>query len=279
MQFDVLTLFPQIFSGFLSESLIEKAIQRELVGVKLHNFRDWATDKHQSVDDRPYGGGPGMVLNAQPIVDCAESIGAGLGDRHEGERHEGERHEGERHEGERHEGERNQTGGEAQSPHRLILLTPQGCRWDQAAAEDFAAPSAEPADAGEASGKKNVPRVTLICGRYEGFDQRVIDLLEPEEWSLGDFVLNGGEVAAMAIMESIIRLIPGVLGDKESCVDDSFSTGNRLLEAPQYTRPREFRGLPVPEVLLSGDHQTIAKWRAEQSMERTKQRRGDLLSG
>jgi tRNA (guanine37-N1)-methyltransferase len=246
MQFDVLTLFPGIFSGFLSESLLEKAIKKQLVDVHIHDFREWADNRHQSVDDRPYGGGPGMVLTPQPIVECAESIGAGVEER------------------------KTSVEADQKRAHRLVLLTPTGRRWNQAAAEEFVM---GPNIAARAA------RVTLICGRYEGFDQRVIKLLEPEEWSLGDFVLNGGEVAAMAIIESLIRLIPGVLGDKESSIDDSFSSGNRLLEAPQYTRPRDFRGLTVPEVLLSGDHQAIARWRAEQSLERTKQRRGDLLPG
>jgi tRNA (guanine37-N1)-methyltransferase len=227
MRFDVLTLFPGIFAGFLGESLLDKAIQRELVRVHLHDFRKWAGNKHQSVDDRPYGGGQGMVLSAAPIVDCVEEI---RGDSPVG---------------------------------RLILLTPQGRVWDQVAAEEMA--------------RQQDGRVVFICGRYEGFDQRVIDVLQPEEWSLGDYVLNGGEVAAMAIIESVIRLIPGVLGDSESSVDDSFSEGNRLLEGPQYTRPREYRGYRVPDVLLSGDHQAIARWRREKSLQRTQERRQDLL--
>jgi len=228
MHFDVLTLFPGIFSGFLGESLLDKAIQRGLVQVRLHDFRQWAKNKHQSVDDRPFGGGPGMVLCAQPIVDCVEEI-----------------------------------RGDSRAV-RLILLTPQGRQWNQVAAEELASRPSE-------------TRVVFICGRYEGFDQRVIDVLEPEEWSLGDYVLNGGEVAAMAIIESVIRLIPGVLGDSESSVYDSFSAGNRLLEAPQYTRPREYRGWSVPDVLLSGDHQAIARWRGEQSVRMTRERREDLL--
>ena len=149
----------------------------------------------------------------------------------------------------------------AQTPSRKILLTPQGKRFDQPMAEDLAISD----------------RVMLLCGRYEGFDQRVIDILEPEEVSVGDFVLNGGEVAAMTIIDGVVRLLPGVLGDEQSNWDDSFSRGNRLLEFPQYTRPREFRGHGVPEVLLSGNHQAIATWRSEQSLEKTERRRADLL--
>ena len=144
---------------------------------------------------------------------------------------------------------------------RRILLTPQGKRFDQKVAEDFATSQ----------------RLMLLCGRYEGFDQRVTDILEPEEISVGDFVLNGGEVAAMVVIDAVVRLLPGVLGDEQSNIDDSFSRGNRLLEFPQYTRPREFRGHKVPDVLLGGDHAAIAKWRAEQSQQRTQQRRSDLL--
>ena len=147
-------------------------------------------------------------------------------------------------------------------PARRILLTPQGNRFDQRMAEDLA----------------TSPRVLLLCGRYEGFDQRVMDILEPEEISVGDFVLNGGEVAAMVIVDAVVRLRPGVLGDEQSNIDDSFSRGNRLLEFPQYTRPREFRGHKVPEVLLSGDHSAIAQWRDQQSRLRTSERRSDLLS-
>lgn len=226
MRFDVLTLFPEIFTGYLGESLLNKAIDRQLVEAHVHNLRDWANDKHNRVDDRPFGGGPGMVIRVQPVVEAIEQIQP-LGNK----------------------------------PGRLILLSPQGRTLNQPLVEELA----------------QEPRLTMICGRYEGFDQRVIDLLEPEEISLGDFVLNGGEVAAMAIIDSVIRLIPGVLGDEQSAVDDSFSEGNRLLEFPQYTRPREYRGLDVPEVLLGGNHQEIHNWRKKQSLEKTKMRRADLL--
>jgi tRNA (guanine37-N1)-methyltransferase len=227
MRFDVVTLFPAIFDGYLSQSLLEKAIRKGLVQIHRHNLRDWAADTpHRKVDDRPFGGGPGMLLQVDVTVPCVEDV------------------------------ERM-----SEVPARRVLLTPQGRRFDQRMAEDFATSD----------------RLMLLCGRYEGFDQRVIDLLQPEEVSVGDFVLNGGEVAAMTLIDSVVRLLPGVLGDENSSVNDSFSRGNRLLEFPQYTRPREFRGLQVPEVLLSGNHEAIAAWRAEQSRLRTEQRRADLL--
>jgi len=227
MRFDIVTLFPAIFDGYLTQSLLDKAIQRQLVQIHRHDLRDWARDNpHRQVDDRPFGGGPGMLIQVQPTVDCVEAVEA-MDER----------------------------------PTRRILLTPQGKRLDQPTAEDLA----------------TSPRVLFLCGRYEGFDQRVVDILEPEELSIGDFVLNGGEVAAMVVIDAVVRLLPGVLGDENSNLDDSFSRGNRLLEFPQYTRPREFRGHAVPEVLLSGDHGRIARWRAEQVQNRTEQRRSDLL--
>ena len=226
MRFDILTLFPAIFDGYLSQSLLKKAIDAGLVQVELHDFRKWTKDKHQHVDDRPFGGGPGMVIKVEPVVECVEWV---------------------------------QT--QADAPGKLILLTPQGRRLDQQVVEEL--------------GREK--RIVLLCGRYEGFDQRVIDLLQPEEISVGDYVLNGGEVAAMCVVDAVIRLVPGVLGDEESSVTDSFSQGNRLLEHAQYTRPREYRGLSVPEVLLSGDHEEIARWRAEQGFLKTRERRGDLI--
>ncbi|MGY8767091.1 MAG: tRNA (guanosine(37)-N1)-methyltransferase TrmD [Pirellulales bacterium] len=229
MRFDVLTLFPEMFPSYLGQSLLEKAITSELVEVHLHDMRKWANDKHNRVDDRPFGGGPGMVIRAEPVVECVEHI--------------------------------QDDSNSMTSPGHLVLLTPQGRKLDQTVVEELA----------------QLERIVLICGRYEGFDQRVSDLLDPDEISIGDFILNGGEVAAMSIVDAVIRLVPGVLGHEQSSVDDSFSLGNRLLEFPQYTRPREYRGLEVPEVLLSGDHKKIAQWRAEQSILRTKQRRSDLL--
>ncbi|MEM6687916.1 MAG: tRNA (guanosine(37)-N1)-methyltransferase TrmD, partial [Planctomycetota bacterium] len=182
---------------------------------------------HRPVDDRPFGGGPGMLIQVEPTVRCVEHV---------------------------------------QSldpvPTRTVILTPSGQTFNQRLAETWV-------ESGQ--------RLILLCGRYEGFDQRVVDILEPEEVSVGDFVLNGGEVAAMLIIDTVIRLIPGVLGDENSHLDDSFSRGNRRLEFPQYTRPREYRGHTVPEVLLSGDHAAIAAWREQQIIERTSQRRSDLL--
>lgn len=227
MRFDIITLFPAIFDGFLGEGLLSKAIDRELLSIHRHHLRDFAPDKvHRPVDDRPFGGGPGMLIQVDPTVRCVEAVAA-LDDR----------------------------------DANLVMLTPAGETFDQPMAEQMA----------------TTGRVTLICGRYEGFDQRVVDILKPREVSVGDFVLNGGEVAAMLMVETISRLIPGVLGDPESHVDDSFSRGNRRLEFPQYTRPREYRGHAVPDVLLSGDHAAIEAWRREQIQRRTEQRRRDLL--
>ncbi|QDT58400.1 tRNA (guanine-N(1)-)-methyltransferase [Stieleria bergensis] len=227
VRFDVITLFPAIFDGYLTQSLLEKAIKKGLVDIQRHDMRDWAGKApHRKVDDRPFGGGPGMLLQVDVTVPCVEDV---------------------------------QKMGP--SPGKVIMLTPQGKRFDQQMAEEFAL----------------CDRLVLMCGRYEGFDQRVTDILQPTEVSIGDFILNGGEVAAMTIVDSVVRLLPGVLGDENSNIDDSFSSGNRLLEFPQYTRPREYRGHQVPEVLLGGNHQAIAKWRSEQSQLRTQQRRSDLL--
>ena len=239
MRFDVLTLFPEMFPGYLGQSLLNKALERRIVQVQLHDIRRWAAGKHKQVDDRPFGGGPGMVLKVEPVVECVEAVCAETGWRPE-------------------------TGGRAgETPEagRLVMLTPQGRRLTQGVVEELA----------------RQPRLVLLCGRYEGFDQRVTDILQPDEISVGDYVLNGGEVAAMVLIDAVIRLVPGVLGDEASSVDDSFSTGNRGLEYSQYTRPREYRGHEVPEVLLSGDHEAIARWRNEQSFLKTKQRRADLL--
>lgn len=226
MRFDVLTLFPGLFESYLQQSLLKKAIDAELVDVKLWNFRDWSTDKHQSVDDTPYGGGPGMLIRCEPVFECVEAVQS-----------------------------------EGEQPGRLIMLTPQGRRFDQTLVEELATEQ----------------RLTMLCGRYEGFDDRISQGLKPLEISMGDFICNGGEVPAMLIIDSVIRLIPGVLGDAASAREDSFSEG--LLEHPQYTRPREYRGMEVPEILLSGNHQAIEKWRREQSEKRTRQRRSDLFSG
>lgn len=226
MRFDVFTLFPGIFEGFLSESLLKEAIRTGKIEVSLHNIREWANDRHQKVDDTPYGGGPGMVMMVDRIVPCVEEVRKSV----------------------------NPVG-------RLLVLSPQGRPLKQKFVEELA----------------KEERILLLCGRYEGFDDRVIEILEPEEVSLGDYVLNGGEVAAMAVIEAVMRLVPGVLGDEDSSRLDSFSQENRLLECAQYTRPREYRGLEVPEILLSGNHGEIAKWRAANSIERTEKKRPDLL--
>ncbi|WP_437186889.1 tRNA (guanosine(37)-N1)-methyltransferase TrmD [Planctomicrobium sp. SH668] len=226
-RFDVLTLFPGIFDGYLGQSLLKRAIDAGLVDVNLWNFRDWTTDRHKTVDEPPYGGGPGMLLRCEPIFDCVAEV---------------------------------QT--KAPKPGRLVMLTPQGRQLDQRLIEELSTQE----------------RLLLLCGRYEGFDDRIIQGLEPLEISAGDFICNGGEVPAMLIIDSVIRLIPGVLGDETSAKYDSFSSTARL-EYPQYTRPREYRGMTVPDVLLSGNHGAIAEWREQQSIERTRQRRGDLLDG
>lgn len=226
MRFDVLTLFPEMFPGYLSQSLLNKAIQRGLVDVQIHDIRQWAKDKHHKVDDRPFGGGPGMVLKVEPVVECVEAV---------------------------------QQFDERKG--KVVLTTPQGKRLDQRTVEDLA----------------QVERLILLCGRYEGFDQRVIDILQPDEISIGDYIVNGGEVAAMVVMDALVRMVPGVLGHAESNVDDSFSTGNRMLEFAQYTRPREYRGFEVPEILLTGNHEQIQRWRQQESLKKTTQQRSDLL--
>lgn len=247
MQFEVLTLFPEIFSGYLSQSLLHKAILKELVSVRLHNLRDWAEGRHHQVDDRPYGGGPGMILMVEPVVKAVEAVQAMSRPAVD--------------EAAADQRAADQRAAADVQPGEVILLTPSGQRLNQRVVEELAV----------------LPRMLLLCGRYEGFDQRVMDLLQPREISVGDYVLNGGEVAAMVLIDSLVRMVPGVLGDEQSSIEDSFSRGNRLLEYPQYSRPREFRGLSVPEVLLGGNHQEIAQWRREQSLRKTRERRQDLL--
>jgi tRNA (guanine37-N1)-methyltransferase len=224
MRYDVLTLFPEIFSGFVGSSLLGQAIESNLVSVHLWNFREWTENKHQRVDDRPYGGGPGMVLSPQPILDCLDHVKA-----------------------------------IDATPGRIVMLTPAGRRMDQRLVEELAAEK----------------RLIFLCGRYEGFDDRIRQIADPLELSLGDYVLNGGEVAAMAVIEATMRLIPGVLGDEASAKQDSHSeTGH--LEYPQFTRPRVYRGYEVPEILVSGNHQAVAAWRADQSKRRSE---GDRRTG
>jgi tRNA (guanine37-N1)-methyltransferase len=211
IRFDVLTLFPGLFEGFLAESILKRAIDRGLVQVERWDIRDWAEGKHKQVDDRPFGGGPGMVLMAPPVVAAVEAVGT-----------------------------------RAEPPGRLIALTPTGRRLDQQRVAELA----------------REPRLLLLCGRYEGFDERIFETLRPESLSIGDYVLSGGEVPAMVVIEAVMRLIPGVLGDAGSAVDESFGPDGGL-EYPHYTRPRVFRGSEVPEILLSGDHAAIARWRRE----------------
>ena len=225
MRFDVLTLFPELFQSYLQQSLLKLAIEKMLVDVRLWNIRDWATDKHKSVDDTPYGGGPGMLMTCPPVYGCVEAAQA-----------------------------------DGAEPGQLVMLTPQGRKLDQSLVQELS----------------NYSRLLLLCGRYEGFDERINLGLKPLEVSAGDFICNGGEVPAMMIIDTVIRLVPGVLGDETSSKYDSFGESG-LLEYPQFTRPREFRGMSVPDVLLSGNHQVIADWRRQQSLERTRRKRGDLL--
>lgn len=224
MRFDVLSLFPEMFSGYLGQSLLKLAIQKGLVDVKLWNFRDWALDQRGSVDDKPFGGGPGMLIMCQPVFDCVKAVQA-----------------------------------DAVEPGQLIMMSPRGRKLDQEFVTELA----------------TLPRLLLMCGRYEGFDDRILQGLNPLEISVGDFICNGGEVPAMLIIDTVIRMIPGVLGDETSNKYESFAESG-LLEYPQYTRPREYNGMQVPEVLLSGNHRAIADWQQEQSIAETKTRRDDL---
>jgi len=227
LRIDVITIFPGWFEPFLRESMVGIAIAREKAEIRVHDLRDWTTDRHRSVDDAPYGGGPGMVMKPEPLVAAIEALASEKG-----------------------------PGRTA----RVILLSPQGARLRQAGVERLARDE----------------HLVLVCGRYEGVDQRVIDLAVDEEISIGDYVLCGGEVAAMAVIEATTRLLPGVLGNPESTECESFRRG--LLEGPQYTRPAGFRGLAVPEVLRSGDHAKVAAWREAKARAATRERRPDLLA-
>lgn len=220
MRFDVLTLFPGMFSGYLTQSILKRAIEKGLVDIHLWDFRDWASGKYRQVDDRPFGGGPGMVLMPEPVVQAVEGIRPLA----------------------KHEG-------------TLLMMTPQGERLTQSLVQELAAQ----------------PRLLLLCGRYEGFDERIKEILKPREISIGDFICNGGEVAAMVVIDTVLRYVPGVLGDEESVTEESHSQAG-VVEYPHYTRPRDFRGHRVPEVLLSGNHEAIAAWRQEQSAQRTAER-------
>jgi len=218
MRFDILTLFPEIFSGYLTQSLLAQAIDSGLVQVNLWNVRDWAGGKHKQVDDRPFGGGPGMIMMCEPIFACVEAVQA-----------------------------------QGPEPGALIMLTPTGRRLTQSVVKELS----------------KEKRLVLLCGRYEGFDERVRQGLRPMELSAGDFICNGGEVPAILVVDTVVRYVPGVLGDPESLAEESHNDPGRL-EYPQYTRPRSFRGMEVPEVLLSGNHQAVARWRQEQSLARSR---------
>lgn len=230
LRIDILTLFPEVFEPVLGSSITGRARAAGLVEWHATNIRDFADNKHRKVDDRPFGGGPGMVMMCQPVWDCVQAV-------------------------------------EAQDPRKStrILLTPQGKPLTQPMVEDFA--------------KRE--RLLLIAGHYEGLDERVIEELAPFEVSIGDFVLSGGEIPALALIDSVVRLLPGALGHEDSAAEDSFMPvgegGQRLLDCPHYTRPREWHGKTAPEVLFSGDHGKVAKWRLEQKLDRTRERRPDLL--
>lgn len=224
MKFHVLTLFPAMFQGPLTESILRRGVESGAIGVELHNIRDFALDRHRTVDDAPYGGGAGMVMKVEPLSACIEAV-------------------------------------KAKAPHaRVILTSPRGEPFTQAVAAELAAEEG----------------LIILCGRYEGIDERVRELYVDRELSIGDYVLTGGELAAMVIVDAVSRLVPGVLGSEESALDESFSDG--LLEYPQYTRPPEFRGLSVPPVLLSGNHREIDRWRRQQALLHTVRHRPDLLA-
>ena len=218
MKIDIITLFPKLFESVFSESLIARAQTKKIAAITIHNLRDWSTDKHKTVDDKPFGGGPGMVIKVDVLDRALESLATGY----------------------------------------KILLTPQGKKFNQLLAQRL-------------SGKNHL---ILICGHYEGYDERIRSLVD-EEISIGDYVLTGGEIPAMVIVDTVVRLLPGVIGKEESLKEESFSAG--LLEYPQYTRPEEYKGKKVPPVLLSGNHTEIKKWREQQSKIRTKTRRPDLI--
>lgn len=266
MQIDIITLFPDMFQGPFSKSIIKKAQEKGLVQINIHNLRKWTKDKHQTVDDKPFGGGPGMLLMCEPIFNCIKSLinqkskilssqnvnknprprrvslpagEAGLGLKND-----------------------NIKFKNRNAKSHAIYLTPQGRIFNQEKALEL-------------SGKEHL---ILLCGHYEGIDQRVINELVDEEISIGDYVLTGGEIPAMVVVDAVVRLIPGVLEGEGATEEDSFSGGNRLLEYPQYTRPANFRGLKIPEVLLSGDHEKIKKWREAQRLKVTRAKRKDLVN-
>ena len=226
LKIDVVSIFPGLFADFLQESFVGIAQQRRRMDVSVHDLRDWTHDRHRSVDDSPYGGGAGMVMKPEPLVEAVEAL---------------------------------RGGDRSSSPARVVLLTPQGRRLDQAGLQQLS----------------EQQHLVLLCGRYEGVDQRVVDLCVDDEISIGDFVLSGGEIPAMVLIEGVARLLPGVLGNPDSAIHESFRED--LLEGPHYTRPASFRDMGVPPVLLSGDHAAVARWREAQSRKLTRYRRPDLL--
>jgi tRNA (guanine37-N1)-methyltransferase len=223
MKFDIISIFPELFSGVLDCGILRRALRSRLVEVRLVNLRDFASDRHKSVDDRPYGGGEGMVLLPEPLCAAIDHCRRGAAE------------------------------------STVVLLTPQGRTWNQAMAAEFG----------------SLEHLILVCGRYEGVDQRVIDSMVDLEVSIGDFVCTGGEIPAMVLLDSIVRLLPGALGSEDSARNESFTTG--LLDFPQYTRPAEFQGMSVPEVLLSGNHAEIERWRRARAIEKTRKNRPELL--
>ncbi len=230
MRIDILTLFPEMLAPALGLSILGRAADAGLVSYFLHNIRDWSQDKHGKVDDRPFGGEPGMVMTAQPLYDAVTAV-----------------------------------EGADPRPARRVFLTPQGERLEQRRVEELA----------------GAERLLLVAGRYEGVDERVIEALEPLELSVGDFVTSGGEAPALLLIDAVVRLIPGALGNEDGAAQDSFSArgpeGQRLLEGPHYTRPRVWEGREVPEVLISGDHEAVRRWRMRKMLDRTRERRPDLL--
>ena len=240
MKIDILTLFPEICRAPLNESIMKRAQENKIVDLQIHNLRHWTTDKHHVVDDTPFGGGQGMVMKPEPIFAAVEELRASIG--------------------ETPSAEQRASKAELPSP-KVILMSPTGRRFNQQVATELSRES----------------RLIIVCGHYEGVDHRVIEHLIDIEISVGDYVLTNGAIAAVVLVDAIVRLVPGVLGHEQSAVEDSFSGG--LLEAPHYTRPAKFRGWKVPEVLLSGNHAQIAAWRKEQALKRTRQNRPDLLNG
>jgi len=231
MRIDVLTLFPEMFTGVLGSSILKRAQEKNRVSYHLHQLRDYTRDSHKKVDDRPFGGGPGMVLMCQPVIDAVNAIEA-----------------------------------MDETTATRVLLAPTGEKFSQKVAEEFS----------------RLPRLLLIAGHYEGFDERIHQILKPREISIGDYILSGGELPAMTVLDAVVRLLPGVLGDDTSPHGESFGTADPTvdggLEYPHYTRPREFQGLTVPEILLSGNHPAVEEWRREQAKQRTAERRPDLLN-